>query len=227
MQEVDSQSLEQVTKALRLSGSPPGSTEFQADLLQQVLNVERMLVGTGVRDGWFWDRVATLTFAAGTLDQFDTYAISDPTLGTDVYDTVGANRLTDMVWLMGLAPLWNNDGDQDADLNTLFITARYPNLNPWAGAVGVYEELVFAGATPGSDLPTVSGGLIPVSRGIGAGGTPLLITLQRPLPFQLGVGPELRFAGRAANVAALVEPTANIDALFWVGPKALRPPGVA
>jgi hypothetical protein len=227
VQEVDSQALERVAASLRTSGAPAPSTEFQSGLLQQTLDVERLLPGTGIRDGWFWTRIATLEFDSGTLEAFETFAVSNPALGTDVYDTLGANRIADMVWLMGLAPLWNNGSDEDADLNTLFISARYPTVNPWAGLAGVYEELVFAGGAPGSDLPLTASGLIPVSRGIGAGGTPLVITLQRPLPFQLGPGTQLRIAGRATNVAALVEPTANVDALFWCGPKALRPPGVA
>lgn len=220
MKLVDSQALERVAKALRLSGATSGETDFDDEHLQQTLDVSRLLVGEGVEDGWVWLTASIpleeIAWTSGFITVQQVLNVLEPDPGIE-------QNLR--VWLMQAAITFEPFSGT-ADLSRAASSVRFPSFpsNP----SGIFRGIVaWSGFTNGDDFQIAMNGATPVVPGLHST-VNVPPWLRLPIPLPRGAQIDLAALMTALGGGGAMNPSfTRHHFLFWVGPRGLNPPGVA
>lgn len=206
MQTITGRTLENLKRILDAEGQAAQVTEFTDGILNQTVDVSRMLPGTGQNDGWVSLRNLHSHVANGNL-----FSVYDPYVSI-----IEANALpvSDFrVWVLN-ADLFRQLAPADGEISGMMVGLRVRGL-----------ELGVANVTSFSASPLESGGTHGPQLGSSGFSSPVPF---RNIPMLLQPGGDaLLQRSSAANIAAAGPASAAFHWLLWIGPRGLNPPGIA
>jgi hypothetical protein len=210
VQRITGPTLDRVKRILDAEGPASGITEFPDAILEQHVDVGRMVAGFGLEDGWVWYRdVVTMAstgnaFSSTNVGQILGLIVPEPSPRRDV-----------ALWLMQCSLAYDPDGVATNDLEMAEV-ALDMGIFGSVPASGSLFTIARSGALAGDDRQITSGGVI-------LGRNP---DVHPPLPILMSQGASiLHHAALSVFTLGVAESQASL--LFWCGPRGLNPPGVA
>jgi hypothetical protein len=207
VRQVDSSTLENVDRIAGSTSRGSQLTEFQDELLQQVLDVGPILSGLGLHDGWLAVGLENAHTAAGTMFDF-----ADPYLLLEQPQLAGpAARDHYRVWVVAM----QLERDVPAAGNSIDDAAagyQIPAISPIQGMAnyGVVRATTFGGV------------LQTGNRQIGLHTTTGEYAFQHNVPMMIPPGGVLLLSSTATWAAGTE--IAQAQALLWAGLRGMKPP---
>lgn len=220
MRDVDSDALRRIARVLGV-GNPVTAVEqvsFDDSNLQQTLEVSRLVPGYGLGDGFFTMAIGQLHVVTGVLGTIaDLYATAEGS--SSLAGAPLGLRSEYRIWLMDIQTQRTipAGGDSIDSINAGYrLALANTELNDWVCLI----TQNFGGAISSGAAPQV--GYTPGWDGASAVASPAVC---RHVPRELPPGSSLRF--RSSSTIAGAGTTATVLYYLWVGPRGLKPPGVA
>jgi len=197
---------------LRRSGRTSGLTDFDDELLQQGVDVSRMLPGSGLADGYMRVRQEAVHVATGSL-----FVTTDPYA---IIEAQGISRTQTRCWVLGC----HHERLVPAGGDSVTLVAAGVRLPQVGGIVGTHDVPVlgcnafsFALVAGGRQYGVISMAATTFDRSLYVAGV--------NVPLRVDPGGLLLY--NSAGVVAVGPTDSNVVWRLWFGPIGLNPPGVA